>query len=215
MTSRLITNIAEIEEMLQKMCHLVEIMATDAKSFIATNDHQLAVTTLKRDEHVNLLDQEINEQVLHILATQAPVARDLRELLAIIRVSTDVERLGDYAKKVAEFVIVGHPMKEPYLSHTIRMLDLFLAMFSKAVEAFVNGDVTAAYDIANSDNQIDNAMKKAFESLPSDTQSNEHSVGDLLQTFNIIRSIERAGDHTKNICEATVFKVKGKKIDLG
>lgn len=215
MTTRLHSNIAEIEDMLMKMCHLVEMMTRDAQTFIQNNDRKLAVETIKRDEHVNLLDQEINEMVLHILATQAPVARDLRELLAIIRVSTDVERLGDYAKKVAEFVIIGNPMKEPYLTHIVTMLNLFIAMFTAAIEAFSAGDVTKAYDVATMDNAIDAAMKEAFNSLPSDTKGVNFTIPELLQAFNIIRAIERAGDHTKNICEATVFKSKGKKIDLG
>lgn len=106
-------------------------------------------------------------------------------------------------------------MKEPYLTHTLAMIDLFIKMFNKEAKAFFEGEVTASYEIANSDELIDAAMKRAFESLPSDSQSDRHVVSDLLQTFNIIRAIERAGDHTKNICEATVFKVKGKKIDLG
>lgn len=215
MPNRLITNITEIEDMLAKMCHLVEMMTLDAKQFIQTNDRALAVATIKRDEHVNLLDQEINEMVLHILATQAPVARDLRELLSIIRVATDVERLGDYAKTVAEFVIVGKPMEPPYLDIIVKMLDLFIEMFRAAVQAFVDSDVTKAYDIAAMDENIDAQMKIAFNTLSSIQHSDVKSMAELMQVFNIIRAIERAGDHTKNICEATVFKVKGKKIDLG
>lgn len=215
MPNRLITNISEIEDMLAKMCHLVETMTIDAKNFIQSNDKALAVATIKRDEHVNLLDQEINEMVLHILATQAPVARDLRELLSIIRVATDVERLGDYAKTVAEYVIVGKPMSPQYLTITVKMLDQFIAMFHAAIQAFVDGDVTKAYDVASMDESINEQMKFAFNTLSTFEHTDPKSMADLLQVFNIIRAIERAGDHTKNICEATVFKVKGKKIDLG
>ncbi|MFZ9139515.1 MAG: phosphate signaling complex protein PhoU [Bacilli bacterium] len=213
MTTLIENEILEIEKNLKEMIQLVLSMHQDAKKALEVNDAKLAIQIIKRDEQVNNLDELINESVLSFLATQAPVAKDLRSAIAMIRVANDVERIGDYAKTISEFIILTKPLYEPFKVYINEMFDDFIKMFQMASNLFFKPVLEETYSIANQDQFIDAKLKKAFNEIPKVV--NSENVMSLLDTFNIIRTLERAGDHTKNICEAVIFKLKGKKIDLG
>jgi phosphate transport system protein len=205
--------IQEIEFLLKEMIALVISMHQEVKSALVSTDRKTAVSIIKRDEQVNNLDELINESVLHFLAHQHPIDQDIRTAIAMIRVANDVERIGDYAKTISEFIILSKPLYEPFNVYINDMFDDFMKMFSAATNLFFNPLLEETYLIAKQDQFIDAKLKKAFHEIPKIV--NTENVMSLLDTFNIIRTLERAGDHTKNICEAVIFKLKGKKIDLG
>jgi phosphate transport system protein len=207
------TELKEIEKNLKEMILLVLSMHTEVKIALEKMDSKAALQIVKRDEQVNNLDELINESVLSFLATQAPVAKDLRSAIAMVRVANDVERIGDYAKTIAELIILTKPLYDPFKSYINGMFDDFLKMFRAATELFFKPVLEESYLIANQDQFIDAKLKAAFNEIPKVV--NPTNVMSLLHTFNVIRTLERAGDHTKNICEAVIFKLKGKKIDLG
>jgi phosphate transport system protein len=213
MTTLIETEIREIEKNLKEMIEIVLSMHRDAKRALEITDTKLALQVIKRDEQVNNLDELINESVLTFLATQAPVAKDLRATIAMIRVANDIERIGDYAKTISEFVILTKPLYEPFKVYINEMFEDFMKMLQLATSLFFKPVLEESYTIANQDQFIDAKLKKAFNEIPKVV--NTSNVMSLLDTFNIIRTLERAGDHTKNICEAVIFKLKGKKIDLG
>ncbi|MFZ9703773.1 MAG: phosphate signaling complex protein PhoU [Bacilli bacterium] len=207
------TEIINIESHLKEMIALVLSMHQDAKKALENNDQKLALQIIKRDEQVNNLDELINETVLSFMATQAPVAKDLRASIAMIRVANDVERIGDYAKTISEFIILTKPLYAPFKADMDQMFDDFLKMFKAATDLFFKPVLEETYNIANQDQFIDAKLKKAFHDIPKVVTTD--NVLSVMDTFNILRTLERAGDHTKNICEAVIFKLKGKKIDLG
>jgi phosphate transport system protein len=207
------TELREIEKNLKEMILLVLSMHEEAKVALEKMDIKSALQIVKRDEQVNNLDELINESVLSFLATQAPVAKDLRSAIAMIRVANDVERIGDYAKSIAELIILTKPLYEPFKIYINPMFNDFIKMFKAATDLFFKPVLEETYLIANQDQFIDAKLKTAFNEIPKVVDTN--NVMSLLHTFNVIRTLERAGDHTKNICEAVIFKLKGKKIDLG
>jgi phosphate transport system protein len=207
------TELKAIEANLKSMILLVKNMHINALNALSSGDKKIALEVIKTDEQVNNLDELINESVLTFLATQAPVAKDLRTSLGVLRVATDVERIGDYAKTISEFIILGKPLYEPFKAYIDSMHTTFLEMFDEATSLFFLPILEKTYEISNKDQLIDAKLKKAFNEVPN-IVTNEN-VGSVLDTFSIIRTIERAGDHTKNICEAVIFRLKGKKIDLG
>jgi phosphate transport system protein len=213
MTTIIENQIIEIENNLREMISLVLSMHRDVKKALETTDSKLAIQIIKRDEQVNNLDELVNETVLSFLATQAPVAKDLRSAIAMIRVANDVERIGDYAKTISEFIILTKPLYEPFKLYINEMFDEFIKMFEQATSLFFNPKIEDTYTIANQDQFIDAKLKKAFHDIPKVVTT--ENVLSVMDTFNILRTLERAGDHTKNICEAVIFKLKGKKIDLG
>jgi phosphate transport system protein len=207
------TELKAIEANLKSMILLVKNMHINALNALSSGDKKVALEVIKTDEQVNNLDELINESVLTFLATQAPVAKDLRTSLGVLRVATDIERIGDYAKTISEFIILGKPLYEPFKAYIDSMHTTFLEMFDEATSLFFLPILEKTYEISNKDQLIDAKLKKAFNEVPN-IVTNEN-VGSVLDTFSIIRTIERAGDHTKNICEAVIFRLKGKKIDLG
>ena len=213
MTTFIETELREIEKNLKEMILLVLSMHEEVKVALEKMDMKAALQIVKRDEQVNNLDELINESVLSFLATQAPVAKDLRSAIAMIRVANDVERIGDYAKSIAELIILTKPLYEPFKIYINPMFNDFIKMFKAATDLFFKPVLEETYLIANQDQFIDAKLKTAFNEIPKVVDTN--NVISLLHTFNVIRTLERAGDHTKNICEAVIFKLKGKKIDLG
>lgn len=213
MTTFIETELREIEKNLKEMILLVLSMHEEVKVALEKMDMKAALQIVKRDEQVNNLDELINESVLSFLATQAPVAKDLRSAIAMIRVANDVERIGDYAKSIAEIIILTKPLYEPFKIYINPMFNDFIKMFKAATDLFFKPVLEETYLIANQDQFIDAKLKTAFNEIPKVVDTN--NVMSLLHTFNVIRTLERAGDHTKNICEAVIFKLKGKKIDLG
>jgi phosphate transport system protein len=205
--------IKEIEKNLQEMISLVLGMHQDVQAALKSMDTKRALAVIKRDEQVNNLDEIINESVLTFLATQAPVAKDLRSTMAMIRVANDVERIGDYAKTISEFIILAKPMYIPFKEYIDDMYANFIKMFIAATELFFTPVLEKTFEISNQDQLIDAKLKRAFNDIPK--IANTENIMSVLDTFNMIRTLERAGDHTKNICEAVIFKIKGKKIDLG
>ncbi len=203
----------EIENNVKEMIALVLSMHQEVKVALEKMDSKAALQIIKRDEQVNNLDELINESVLTFLATQAPVAKDLRSAIAMIRVANDVERIGDYAKSISELIILTKPLYEPFKVYINGMFDDFIKMYIAATNLFFKPVLEESYLIANQDQYIDAKLKTAFNEIPKVV--NATNVMSLLDTFNVIRTLERAGDHTKNICEAVIFKLKGKKIDLG
>jgi phosphate transport system protein len=203
----------EIEKTLKEMINLVLSMHEEVKIALEKMDMKAALQIVKRDEQVNNLDELINESVLSFLATQAPVAKDLRSAIAMIRVANDVERIGDYAKTIAELIILTKPLYDPFKVYINGMFDDFIKMFKSATDLFFKPVLEESYLIANQDQFIDAKLKTSFNEIPKVV--NQSNVISVMNTFNVIRTLERAGDHTKNICEAVIFKLKGKKIDLG
>jgi phosphate transport system protein len=203
----------EIEKSLKEMINLVLSMHEEVKIALEKMDMKAALQIVKRDEQVNNLDELINESVLSFLATQAPVAKDLRSAIAMIRVANDVERIGDYAKTIAELIILTKPLYDPFKVYINGMFDDFIKMFKSATDLFFKPILEESYLIANQDQFIDAKLKTSFNEIPKVV--NPSNVISVMNTFNVIRTLERAGDHTKNICEAVIFKLKGKKIDLG
>jgi phosphate transport system protein len=213
MTTFIETELKEIEKNLKEMILLVLSMHEEVKLALEKTDTKAALQIVKRDEQVNNLDELINESVLSFLATQAPVAKDLRSAIAMIRVANDVERIGDYAKTIAELIILTKPLYEPFKIYINPMFDDFIKMFKAATDLFFKPVLEDTYLISNQDQFIDAKLKTAFNEIPKVV--NVNNVMSVLDAFNVIRTLERAGDHTKNICEAAIFKLKGKKIDLG
>jgi phosphate transport system protein len=203
----------EIENHLIEMGQLVRSMHVDIKKALEIKDSKLALDVIKRDEVVNNLDEMINEKALALLATQAPVARDLRSVIAMIRTATDLERIGDYAKNIGDFIILSKPLYIPFKEYIDGMFGTFIEMYDEALSIFIKNEYDKVTKIVQKDQLIDNKLKKAWSIVNQSISQND--LMSVLDTFSILRIYERAGDHTKNICEAVIFKVKGKKIDLG
>ena len=182
-----------------------------AKVYEALDEHNVdkALEVIKMDEFVNRLDEEVNDLAIENLALLAPVASDLRKVIAAIKITTDLERIGDYAKNIASFVITDGYINEDIKDDVKIMIDNFLTMLDHAMDCYNKEDLKWAYEIPLEDENINAAFKSIVDKVKTD-----ENVDHAIAMSSMLRNIERAGDHTKNVCEHIIYQLKGLHIEF-
>lgn len=179
---------------------------------LENKDIDIALDIVKNDEFINRYEEDINNQAMTQFALLNPVASDLRRVLVAIKISSELERIGDYAKALASFIIKRRdPEEDELIIHAKMMEQRFIDMLKEAIDAYVNRDVEKAFDVANKDEELDVLYNQFKNKLQ------ENSSITLKQAFylsGLFRNIERSGDHTINICEHIVYLVKGVQYDF-
>lgn len=179
---------------------------------LENKDINMALDIVKNDEFINRYEEDINNQAMTQFALLNPVASDLRRVLVAIKISSELERIGDYAKALASFIIKRRdPEEDELIIHAKVMEQRFIEMLKDAIDAYVHSDVEKAFDVANKDEELDMLYREFKDKLQ------ENSSITLKQAFylsGLFRNIERSGDHTINICEHIVYLVKGVQYDF-
>jgi phosphate transport system protein len=154
---------------------------------------------------------EIEEAALLLLATQQPMASDLRRLAAIVHIVTDLERMGDYAAGIARIcVLIGdEPLIKPLIDIP-RMADKATSMLRRALDAFVERDVAAAEAIAHEDDEVDALYQQVYRELLMLMLANPRTIDQATHLLWAAHNLERVGDRVQNICERVVFVVTGR-----
>lgn len=204
------------EDLIQKMGVKVRAMYELALEIVETGDREKALNLIQADEFINRFEEEINDQGQDALALLSPVATDLRVILAGIKTANDLERIGDYAKNIARYVIKNGSIPPVILSKVKEIGRLFLIMFEHTMTAYKKRDVQAAYMIAEEDEKINALMNEILEELNTALKSGtEESMDFLIPTIALLRNFERSGDHAKNILEHLIYLEKGQHVDFG
>ncbi|MCI7222402.1 MAG: phosphate signaling complex protein PhoU [Erysipelotrichaceae bacterium] len=196
----------------QRILHMATIINNMyAKVYEALDEHNVdkALEVIKMDEFVNRLDEEVNDLAIENLALLAPVASDLRKVIAAIKITTDLERIGDYAKNIASFVITDGYINEDIKDDVKIMIDNFLTMLDHAMDCYNKEDLKWAYEIPLEDENINAAFKSIVDKVKTD-----ENVDHVIAMSSMLRNIERAGDHTKNVCEHIIYQLKGLHIEF-
>jgi phosphate transport system protein len=199
-----------------KMMDATILNHQEAIEALITNNKHLALECIEKDEIVNLLEQSINNDVMISIAKYQPVAGDLRKLIGIMKVASDIERIGDYAKSIAKAVIVNDrelKVSDEKIELLKEMHNVFITLFKKAIEAFVRQDASEVYDIVKIDTKINNLVAEGLQFTKDDIVDDE-SIQDYLTIANIYRKIERAGDHSKNVCEIILYVQSGMRAEF-
>jgi phosphate transport system protein len=157
----------------------------------------------------------LEEASMLLMATQQPMASDLRQLAAILHVVTDLERMGDYAAGIARIcVAIGdEPLIKPLIDIP-RMAEIATRMLNRALEAFVNRDVDAALEIAKQDDEVDQLYQQVYRELLALMLANPRIIGQATQLLWAAHNLERVADRVQNICELVVFMVTGRMQEL-
>ncbi len=165
------------------------------------------------DRVIDSMEVEIEEVCIDLLALQQPMARDLRMLVAAIKIANDLERVGDHAVNLAqsaERLIQAPPIApEPEI---VEMARLARGMLADALEAFVRGDAAAGREVCLRDDKVDALNRSVFRILLTHMMEDPHSIGAGLELFLVSRNLERVADLATNIGEDVVFLVEGKSI---
>lgn len=182
---------------------------------LETKDIELALKILEDDANANILEEEINDFAILLIAKQQPVAVDLRRLIVAIKIATDVERMADFAVNIAKSTIrIGNePLVKP-IEHIKQMHQLCVQMLSLSLEAYNEEDLAKAKLVAQMDDQVDDLYGQTIKDLLSLAQNKPEHLAQITQLSFISRYLERAADHVTNIAENVFYLVKGKRYDL-
>ncbi len=180
---------------------------------VLQRDGEKASQVIMGDKEIDHLELEVEETVIRLLATQQPMARDLRFLTAAMKISNDLERVGDHAVNIAqsaERLLASRPIvPEPELLEMARQARTMLA---DALDAFVRGDAQAGRAICRRDDSVDALHASMFRILLTQMMEDPHIIGTAMELFLVSRNLERVADLATNIAEDVVFLVEGKSI---
>jgi phosphate transport system protein len=193
----------------------VEENLRKATEALKTQNVDLAQEVKVSDELINALQLKIEDQAAVLIATQQPVARDLRELVTVLKVTDNLERAGDHANHIAKAAIklAGEP---PFrqIDRLCRMSDIECEMIRGAVDAFLNQDADKARLVAAMDDKIDAEHKQMINEVIELMREHPEQIERANKLLNTSGFLERLGDHMTNICEAVVFMVEGRHVEL-
>jgi len=196
-----------------EMGGLVEDQIAQAVRALTTRDEPLARATLDRDHTVNRLDVEIDDLSIKLLALHQPAARDLRLITTALKITTDLERIGDLASHTAERALelsAELPIK-PYIDLP-RMADLARGMVHQSLDAFVKEDADLALTVCASDDPLDKLHAQLFRELLSFMVEDPTTISRAMRLLFVSKALERIGDHATNIAEMVIFMVRGRSI---
>ena len=209
-------NLKELQDEVLVLGSMIEKALERSMQALKGRDLALAKQVLADDKHIDKKRYEIEEWALDIMSCQAPMASDLRILLAILSIVTDLERMGDHAAGNAKIaVMIGD---EPPLKPLIdlpRMNDRVIDMLHRSLNAFISHDAEAARKIVPEDDDIDNLYDQVFRELLTFMMEDPRTITRATRLIWVGHNLERTGDRVTNICERVVFMVTGKMEELG
>jgi phosphate transport system protein len=194
---------------------LVEQQITAAVAAIVASDSGAASEVVKRDDAVNRAEVAIDDDCARILARRQPAASDLRLVLAISKVIMDLERIGDEAAKIARQAINMSEQGASSPSGFVEMRHIgahVTTMLRDALDAFARLDVEAAVQVAHEDRLVDKEYASALRSQMTYMMEDPRVIGAVMNQIWALRSLERIGDHSRNIAEHVIYLVKGLNV---
>ena len=183
---------------------------------LKNRDLELANQIITNDQKVNNLRFSIEEKCIELIATQQPMAGDLRIIVAILNITTEIERIGDYAVGIARITILigDEPLLKPLIDIP-RMAELTTDMLRRSLDAFVNRDAEVAKKIITEDDLIDNLYDQVFRELLIFMAEDPKTITRATRLMWTAHNLERAADRVTNICERIVFIITGKMEEIG
>jgi phosphate transport system protein len=203
-------DITRLRGLIAEMGGLAEVAIQEAMQALVNGDEELAAGVVERDLKLDRLESEVDELAVRVIALRAPMADDLREIIAALKIAGVVERIGDYAKNIAKRVgrIEGRNRFEP-LTLIPAMGELAAEMVHDVLTAFAARDPVMAREVIATDDKVDAFYDSIFRNLVSYMVENPATISSAAQLLFIARNIERIGDHATNVAEMVHYAATG------
>jgi phosphate transport system protein len=195
---------------IKQMGELAIAQLNAAIDVLNRRDSNAAARVVANDEAIDTLENEISMDVLKLLALRQPMARDLREVYAALRISADIERIGDYASNVAKrSMVLNNNPPLPATARIGRLARTAVQLLSDALQAYAEGDADLAAKVRDADADLDAMYTSFFRELVTYMMEDPRTIGACTHLMFMAKNIERIGDHATNIAENTWFVVHG------
>ena len=206
-------DLKKLHEEILYMGGLVEDQIQKAVKSLVDRDSELAKIIIERDHEVNRLDVEIDDLCIRLLALHQPAGKDLRFITTGLKITTDLERIGDMAVNTCERALElnQEPQLKPYIDIP-RMARIAQRMTRESLDAFVREDTSLALKVCKDDEEIDQLNSQIFREVITFMIEDPHTVSRAIKFSAISKYLERMADHATNIAEMVIFMVKGKSI---
>ena len=204
-------DLEDLKTQLLEMGGIVEQQIVDAVKAIETADGALAEKVMVTEEDVDKREVALDENATTVLARRQPAASDLRMVLAVTKATRDLERIGDEAQKIAKMAIaLNEDGESPRGYVELRHIGSSVQkMVNSALDAFARFDVITALQVALDDKNVDREYKTAMRELVTYMMEDPRSISRVMNIMWALRSLERIGDHARNIAEHIIYLVKG------
>ena len=206
-------DLGQLRALVSEMGGRAEAAITDALKALTRRDLELAARVVEEDKKIDVLEAEIEKQVVRLIALRAPMADDLREAIAAMKIASTIERIGDYAKNIAKRVAVLQDVKgiEP-ISILPAMGRVACDMVHQVLDAFAARDAEAAVAVADRDRTVDDFYNSIFRTLLTYMMENPHNITASTHLLFIAKNLERVGDHATNLAEMVYFAATGEQM---
>lgn len=203
-------DITRLRGLIAEMGGLAEVAIHEAMQALVNGDEKLAQQVVERDKKLDKLESEVDELAVRVIALRAPMADDLREIIAALKIGGVVERIGDYAKNIARRVgrIKGRKRFEP-LTLLPTMAEVAAEMVHDVLTAYAARDPVLAREVIERDDKVDAFYDSIFRNLVSHMVENPATISSAAQLLFIARNLERIGDHATNVAEMVHYAATG------
>lgn len=206
-------DINELRDLIRDMGGKAEALLVDAVQVLMDSDAEKAAAVAARDREIDLMETEAERRAVTIIALRGPLADDLREIIAALKISNIIERIGDYGKNIAKRVPTLAQMDAVAPMLIIpEMTRVTASMVRDALDAYTHRDAELALDVTNRDQQVDEYYNSLFRKLLTYMMENPHLISASAHLLFIAKNLERIGDHATNISEMVYFSVTGERV---
>ncbi len=215
MREKLDYEIQELDELLLKMSSQVEEIIELTIKALTEQDLDLANRIIGMDNKIDNMEISIEKKSIELIALQNPLAKDLRRVSAILKIITDLERIGDNCVNIAKVIIdIG---KTPYIKPLVdipRMAEIVRNMMNESIDSFVKEDAQLAIEVAKRDDKVDALYEVIYMDLLELMKKEDVEVKQIVNLLFIGRYLERIADHTTNICERIIYMTTGERMNF-
>ena len=206
--------LTHLKQKLLQMADIAQEMIGMAIGSLSERKEELAKKVAELEEKVNHMEVEIEDETVRLVAKRQPIAKDLRLLIAVLKINNDIERVADQACNIAETAVylLKEPPLKPLLIDIPNMARLAQNMIKESIQAFVHHDAELAKQVCRHDDQIDTINDQTFRVLLTHMMENPRSITRAVDLILVSRNLERIADHATNICEEVIFIEEGKNI---
>ncbi len=206
----------QLNDYIIRMGGLVEQQLAAAVEALVRRDTEKAQEVVAGDAAIDILEQELEDNAVRVIALRQPMANDLRVVVSALKISADLERIGDYAKNIAKRAVALNQIPPIQPTHAVpRMAKLVQSMIKDTLDAYVAHNADGALDVWYRDEEVDQMYTSLFRELLTYMMEDPRNITPCTHLLFIAKNIERMGDHTTNIAETIHFIATGQRIEGG